>query len=104
MSQNERRHRTLWGGTVNGDKVVGYCRLHKRHLTAEQMKRKQCIPKGCGAFKKWDCQYWRHKERLKEVKRIKKEQGIPTWQKVEIKTDRNGNLVPTMRKKLKKKR
>jgi coproporphyrinogen III oxidase-like Fe-S oxidoreductase len=104
MSQNEKRYRTLWGGMVSGDKVVGYCRLHKRHLTAQQMQTKQCIPKGCGAFKKWDCQYWRHKERLKEVKRIKKEQGIPTWQKVEIRTDHNGELVPTMRKKLKKKR
>lgn len=41
---------------------------------------------------------------MKELRQIKKEQGIPTWQKVEIKTDRNGNLVPTMRKKLKKKR
>ena len=99
MSQNEKRYRTLWGGTVSGDKVVGYCRLHKRHLTEQQMRTKQCIPKGCGAFKKWDCPYWDHKHRMKELRQIKKDEGIPTWQKVEIRTDRHGKLLPKLRKK-----
>ena len=103
MSDNEKSYRTLWGGTVNGDKVVGYCRLHKVYLTARQAETKRCSAKGCRSLKKWDCSYWDHKHRMKELRQIKKEQGIPTWQKVEIRTDRNGELVPTMRtKKLKK--
>lgn len=99
MSDNEKSYRTLWGGTVNGDKVVGYCRLHKVYLTARQAETKRCSAKGCRSLKKWDCSYWDHKHRMKELRQIKKEQGIPTWQKVEIKTDRNGKLLPKLRKK-----
>jgi hypothetical protein len=99
MSQNEKRYRTLWGGMVSGDKVVGYCRLHKVHLTARQAETKRCSAKGCGAFKKWDCPYWDHKHRMKELRQIKKEEGIPAWQKVEIWTDWHGKLLPKLRKK-----
>lgn len=103
MSQNERLYRTLFGTMASRDKIVAYCRLHRVHMTVKQVETKQCSAKCCRWFKKWDCRYWDRKERIKEVKRIKKEQGIPSWQRVEIRTDHNGNLVPTMRtKKLKK--
>lgn len=103
MSQNERRYRTLWGSETSESKVVGFCRLHRVHLTARQVETKQCSEKCCRSLKKWDCPYWDEKARRKELRRMKKEAGIPPWQKVEIRTDRNGELVPTMRtKKLKK--
>lgn len=104
MSQNGKQYKTLWGSETSEGKVVGFCRLHRVHLTARQVETKRCSEKCCRSLKKWDCPYWERKERIKEVKRIKKEQGIPPWQKVEIRTDHNGDLVPTMRKKLKKKR
>lgn len=99
MSQNGKRYWTLWGGTVSGDKVVGYCRLHKVHLTARQAETKRCSAKGCRSLKKWDCPYWDHKHRMKELRQIKKDEGIPPWQKVEIRTDRHGKLLPKLRKK-----
>lgn len=103
MSENERRYRTLFGSEASADKIVGFCRLHKRYITERQMRTKKCIPKGCRAFQRRDCQYWDDRDRRKELRRMKKEAGIPSWQNVEIRTDHNGNLVPTMRtKKLKK--
>lgn len=104
MSQNEKQYRTLFGSEASTDKIVGFCRLHRVHLTAKQVETKQCSEKRCRSLKKWECPYWQDKAQRKELRRIKKEAGIPPWQKVEIKTDHNGNLVPTMRKKLKKKR
>lgn len=98
MSENEKYYKVLGGQTTAKSKIVGYCRLHKVHLTEAQVKSKECLRKECRAFKKWDCAFWNERERKKEIKQMKKERGIPSWQKVEIRTDRNGELVPTMRK------
>lgn len=103
MCGKEQEFMTLNGTTAIRSNIVGFCRLHRVHLTKAQVQQKECVCKGCRALKKWDCAYWRRKERIKEVKRIKKEQGVPSWQRVEIRTDHNGNLVSAMRtKKLKK--
>lgn len=76
---DDKKYKTLWGSEVSADKVIGFCRLHRVHLTARQAEVKHCSGKCCRYFKKWDCAYWRHKERIKEVRRIKKEQGVPSW-------------------------
>ena len=103
MPDDGKSYKTLWGSEVSADKVIGFCRLHRVHLTARQAEVKQCAGKCCRYFKKWDCPYWQEKERRKELRRTKKEAGIPPWQKVETRMDNNGNLVPTMQtKKLKK--
>lgn len=72
MSDSGKSYKTLWGSETTEGKVVGFCRLHRVHLTARQAEVKQCAEKCCRWFKKWDCQYFRRKERIKEVKRIKK--------------------------------
>ena len=99
MSGSEKRYKTLNGTMALQGNIVGFCRLHRVHLTAAQVRDKDCIPKKCRALKKWDHPYWDHKQRMKEVRKLKKEQGIPSWQKVEIRTDRNGELLPKMKKK-----
>ena len=99
MSGSEKRYRTLYGQTVTQGKVVGYCCLHKVYLTANQINEKRCVPKKCGAFRKWDCAYWQRKERMRELRQMKKEAGIPPWEKVEIRTDREGKLLPKLKKK-----
>lgn len=97
--EEERRYRTLYGTMAAESKIVAYCRLHKIHLTAQQVRTKRCGQKGCNALKKWDCPYWDRKERMREMKRLKKEQGIPAWEKVEIRTDRNGELLKKLKRK-----
>lgn len=99
MSEKERDYLTLSGARANKSNIVGYCRLHKVHLTATQVKQKECLSKGCHALKKWEHKFWSHRERIKEVKQLKKEQGIPAYQKVEIRTDSKGNLLTKLRKK-----
>ena len=99
MSAQEGSYRTLNGSMALRNNIVGYCRLHRVHLTAAQVRDKDCVSKKCRALKKWDHPYWDHKQRMKEVRKLKKEQGIPSWEKVEIRTDRNGELLPKMKKK-----
>ena len=101
MSTQEGSYRTLNNSMALRSNIVGYCRKHRVHLTGPQVTQKQCVQKHCRALKKWDCGFWEHKQRLKDIRQMKKEAGIPSWQKVEIRTDRNGELLPP---KLKEKR
>jgi hypothetical protein len=75
------------GQTAARSKIVGYCRLHRVHLTESQVKSKECLRKECRALKKWDCAFWNERERKKYIKQMKKERGIPSWQRVDVKTD-----------------
>lgn len=97
MCEKEREFMTLNGTTAIRSNIVGFCRLHRVHLTKAQVQQKECVSKGCRALKKWDHKYWDHKERMKEVKRLKKEEGVPSWQKVKIRVDREGNVLPNLR-------
>lgn len=99
MEKDDRQYRTLHGQMTAESKIVGYCRLHKIHLTAAQVKEKECLRKNCRALKKWDCAYWERRERTKKIKQMKKEAGIPSWEKVEVRTDHEGNLLPKIKKK-----
>lgn len=90
---------SLWGGKIPRDSVVAFCRRHRVHLNAAQLKKKGCLGKGCRYLKKWECPFWDERERWREIKKLKKEQGVPVWQKVEIRTDRNGKVLPKTRKK-----
>ena len=99
MEKDDRQYRTLHGQMTAESKIVGYCRLHKIHLTAPQVKEKECLRKDCHALKKWDCAFWERRERNKQIKQMKKERGIPVWEKVEIRTDHNGELLPPKEKR-----
>ena len=98
MSQNEKQYRTLFGSEASTDKIVGFCRLHRVHLTAKQVETKQCSEKRCRSLKKWECPYWQDKERRKELRRMKKEAGIPPWQKVKIKNPEEIEILKFGRK------
>lgn len=98
MSAKEGSYRTLNGSMALRSNIVGYCRFHRVHLTAAQVRDKDCVSKQCKALKKWDHPYWEHKQRMKEVRQLKKEQGIPSWQKVEIRVNSKGELLTKLRK------
>lgn len=92
-------YRTLTGQIASETRIVGYCRLHKCYLTLTQMRNKQCLQKNCFRLMKHDNPFWEQRERKKELRQLKKEQGISPWEKVEIRTDRNGDLLPKLKKK-----
>lgn len=100
MSDPGHRYRTINGQMANQERIVGYCRLHKRHLTEPQLIQRECVQKGCRWLKRWDCQFWDRKNRMKEVRQLKKEQGIPSWERIEVRTDREGKLLKVQKKGL----
>ena len=99
MAHAGKKYKTLYGSMVEESKVIGYCRKHRVHLTEGQLHQKECLKKHCNALKKWDVPFWKRRDRIKEIKQIKKEAGIPSWQKVEIRTDHEGNLLPKVKNK-----
>lgn len=99
MGEKSKSCMALWGTWTTDSKVVGFCLKHRAYITVTQLERKQCLQKGCKAFRRKDHPYWERRERIKEIKRLKKEAGIPSWQKVEIRTDHEGNLLPKVKNK-----
>lgn len=97
--EREKQYLTLNGNWAAASRIVGYCRLHKVHLTAAQVKEKDCLKKRCRALKRWEGPYWEKRKKRKEIRQKKKEKGIPPWERVEIRTDRNGELLPTKKKR-----
>ena len=92
MKEKGKKVLALYGTWTTEDRAAGYCWKHKACVTVRQIKEKQCVRKGCKAFQKREHPYWERKERFKELRKQKKELGIPVWEKVEIRTDRNGEL------------
>lgn len=93
-------YEVLYGRVVDKWQVVGYCRKHKVYLTEENVRERGCKKgKGgrCTAYE--HSQYYDHKQRMKQIRKLKEQQGIPSWQKVEIRTDRNGKILPKLKKK-----
>ena len=92
------RFTTLYGETADAVEIIGYCRKHKVHLTEKQAKDRRCFQKGCRAYERIG-HFKGHKELMKEIRKLKKEAGIPNYQKVEIRTDRYGRLIPKLKRK-----
>lgn len=88
---------TIFGSSASGTSVVGYCNYHRGWLTVPQLKAKRCLEKGCGRLEKCESPFWQERERKKEVKRFKREAGIPPYEKVAVRTNRAGNVVGVAR-------
>lgn len=99
MDGEEKKVLTLYNTWSTESKCVGYCYKHKAYVTVPQVKEKECVKKGCNAFRRKDHLYWKRKERFKKLRKQKKELGIPTWEKVEIRTDHEGELIKCRRVK-----
>ena len=62
---------------INKRKMLGYCKLHKCGMTRKQIKAKKCLSKQCRHFVKYnDHPYWKEKERIKQLKKLKKENNM----------------------------
>ena len=90
---------TIFGHEAKGTAVVAFCHYHRAFMTVPEMKRKKCLQKRCNRLEKCDCNFWIERERKKERKRLKKEAGIPVYQRVKVKTDHNGEIIGIENKK-----
>lgn len=64
--------RTLFGKHADISQVVGYCRYHKCGVTVEQLKKKKCLDKQCGALAKYEHRYWKQREITKMLRQLRK--------------------------------
>ena len=66
----------LYGSQIDREKAVGFCYLHKCHLTENTLKYKRCLGKQCHHLKKHeDNVYWKNREERKALKKSKKIRG-----------------------------
>ena len=62
--------RGLYGSKISRNKCVGYCYLHKCHLTAKTLKRHECLKKQCNCLKKHEeNNYWKQREQIKNIRK-----------------------------------
>lgn len=50
-----------------------YCTYHKCSLTVKQVRQKECLKKGCWYLKKYEHEWWKQREAVKQKKKNKKE-------------------------------
>lgn len=65
----------LYGSHIKRSKAVAYCKHHCAALTVKTLKEHECLKKQCNALKKYEeHDYWRQRERIKEIKNARKQQ------------------------------
>lgn len=63
----------FFGSQISREKAVGFCYLHKCHLTANTLKCKGCLGKQCHHLKKHeDNIYWAEREIRKALKKARR--------------------------------
>ena len=91
---------TIFGREANVTAVVGFCHYHRAFMTVAEMKRKRCLQKGCNRMSRVDGHpFWEQRDRKKKRKQLKKEAGIPVYEKVNMRTDHNGEIIGIEEKK-----
>ena len=51
--------------------VVGFCKKHKGYITANQLRRKECLKKGCRYLDKIENKFWTERAERKAAKKKK---------------------------------
>lgn len=72
----ENAPRTLFGTPLSQAdirNVVGYCGKHHGYITANQLRRKECLKKGCRYLDRIENKFWDERAERKAAK--KKKQG-----------------------------
>lgn len=62
---------SLYNTQISEKRCVGYCWKHRCYVSSTQLKQKECLKKGCNALEKYDHEYWRQREILKQKKKMK---------------------------------
>ncbi len=58
--------RTLYGGRSSN--TCAFCALHGRALTPRQMKKHQCLAKGCSALVRAEHPIWEEREKRRQMR------------------------------------
>ena len=69
---DERKVRKTLYGSESAN-TCAFCALHGCSLTPAQMKRHQCLGKGCTALIKHEHPIWIEREKKKEIRRARKQ-------------------------------
>lgn len=63
----------LYGSTLRKNQCVGYCHYHHCGLTTRTLKGHKCLFKQCNDLEKYqEHEYWKHRERMKEIRNERK--------------------------------
>lgn len=69
INHNQKLH-GFFGSQISRENAVGFCYLHKCHLTANTLKYKGCLGKQCHHLKKHEENiYWAKRENMKALKK-----------------------------------
>ena len=94
MKCEQEKVQTIFGNVAKGTKVVAYCHYHRAWMTLPELKRKECLQRGCGRLSKCeDNPFWKQRERKRKRKQMKKEAGIPVYEKVNMRTNHKGEII-----------
>lgn len=63
------------GRCAKAENVCAFCWHHKKGLTVKQLKKRKCLARQCGALERKDHPYWAARERIKELKKSRKEKA-----------------------------
>lgn len=63
----------LYGSYISRNKAVGYCKFHKAALTTKTLKGHNCLGKQCNSLVKYEHDFWRQHERMKELRKERKQ-------------------------------
>ena len=75
IREEDRGPKTLYGtplSQADARNVVGFCRRHGGYITANQLRRKQCLKKACHHLEKIENQFWTDREERKAAKKKKR--------------------------------
>ena len=85
---------TIFGHEAKVTAVAAFCHYHRAFMTVSEMKRKKCLQKGCNRMSRVDGHpFWEQRDRKKKRKQLKKEAGIPVYEKVTMRTNHNGEII-----------
>ena len=61
MEDQRKQYRTFYGSSTSNS--CAYCYKHHLAMTPQQMKKRKCLEKRCGALQRCEHPYWEQREK-----------------------------------------
>ena len=71
MEDQRKQYRTFYGSSTSNS--CAYCYKHHLAMTPQQMKKRKCLEKRCGALQRCDHPYWEQREKTRANRAARKE-------------------------------
>lgn len=62
----------LYGAQFDKCRACGFCHYHKKALTVKMVKAHKCLSKQCNALQKYEHEWWRQRDLMKQRKKANK--------------------------------